>query len=149
MQFWPSEGRQTVEGAAAISDPTAAAALASYLPLKSTTGKNTNFKYVFPFISDNTITITVSTMSLPQSPPAFSRSLKAFRKRLSSLDIEAFESTTFEDLRKAVDDIQKEQAQRRGYRNLNKIKPFLLVLQQYARVIEQFVSAKPDFLAFI
>lgn len=91
----------------------------------------------------------MSTMSLPQNPPAFSRSLEAFQKRLSSLDIEAFESTTFEDLRNSVDHIQKEQAQRRGYRNLNKIKPFLRFLQQYARVIEQFVSAKPDFLAFI
>ena len=88
-------------------------------------------------------------MSLSQTPHAFSHSLEAFKRRLSAPQIEVFELTTFEDLRVAIDDIQTEQARRRGYRNLNKIKPFVDFLQQYARVIEQFVSAKTDFLAFI
>ena len=69
--------------------------------------------------------------------------------QLSPREAEAFEFATFEEVRKAIDNIQDEQAHRRGYRNLNKIRPFLDFLQQYARVIEQFVSAKPDFLAFI
>jgi len=88
-------------------------------------------------------------MSLSQTPAAFSRSLETFKRRLSSQEIETFELATLRDLRFAVADIQQEQAQRRGYRNLNKIKPLVDFLQQYARVIEQFVSAKPDFLAFI
>lgn len=88
-------------------------------------------------------------MSLYPTPPAFSRSLQAFKSQLSSRDIEAFELATFEELKNTIDHIQNEQAHRRGYRNLNKIRPFLEFLQQYARVIEQFVSAKPDFLAFI
>ena len=88
-------------------------------------------------------------MASPPSASSFFRSLAAFRKRLSTQDIENFELTSFDDLKAAINDIQTKQAQRRGYRNLNKIKPFLHFLQQYARVIEQFVSAKPDFLAFI
>ena len=88
-------------------------------------------------------------MPLSPTPPAFSRSLEAFKRQLSSRDAEAFEFATFKELRNAIDNIQNEQAHRRGYRNLNKIRPLLDFLQQYARVIEQFVSAKPDFLAFI
>ncbi|CAF9936412.1 MAG: hypothetical protein ALECFALPRED_006844 [Alectoria fallacina] len=80
---------------------------------------------------------------------AFTRSLEGFRRRLSAEDIENFQLTTFESLQLAIQKIQKEQAQRRSLRNLNKVRPFIGFLQQYARVIEQFVSAKPDFLAFI
>ena len=88
-------------------------------------------------------------MATASPEPAFSRSLADFKKRLSQEDCERFSLTTFEDLRVAIDKIQKEQAQRRSYRNLNKIKPFISTLQQYALVIEQFVNAKSDFLAFI
>ena len=88
-------------------------------------------------------------MPMSATPPAFSRSLEAFKRQLSLQNVEAFQFSTFTELKHAIDDIQKEQAQRRGYRNLNKIRPFLDFLQQYARVIEQFVSVKPDFLAFI
>ena len=80
---------------------------------------------------------------------AFSRVLSAFRSRLSPQDINDFEVTTFDDLKQAIADIQRQQVQRRGLRNLNKIRPFLNSLGQYAQVIEVFVSAKPIFLAFI
>lgn len=80
---------------------------------------------------------------------AFSRVLCAFRSRLSLQDINAFRYTTFDDLKQTISDIQKEQAQRRGLRNLNKIRPFLNGLGQYAQVIEVFVNAKPDILAFV
>lgn len=83
------------------------------------------------------------------SSSAFTRSLEGFRRRLSAEDLENFELTTFESLELAIKEIQRAQAQRRALRNLNKVKPFLRFLQDYARVIEQFVSAKPDFLAFI
>ena len=45
--------------------------------------------------------------------------------------------------------IQAEQAKRRGLRNMRKIKPFVDVLAQYARVIEVFVNVKPDLLGLI
>lgn len=80
---------------------------------------------------------------------AFTRSLEAFKARLSDRDVQKFELTTYEDLRVAIDAIQTEQSQRRGLRNLNRIRPFLNFLQQYSRVIEQFVNAKAELLAFI
>lgn len=88
-------------------------------------------------------------MASASEPPAFTRSLKAFKERLASRDIEAFELATYEDLKIAVDVIQREQSQRQGLRNLNKLRPLLEFLRQYSLVIEQFVTAKADFLAFI
>ena len=88
-------------------------------------------------------------MATASAEPAFSRSLADFKKRLSQQDCERFSLTTFDDLKIAIDKIQREQGLRRSYRNLNKIKPFISTLQQYALVIEQFVNAKSDFLAFI
>lgn len=80
---------------------------------------------------------------------AFSRVLSAFQSRLSPQDINRFRFTTYEDLKLFITDIQKEQAQRRGFRNLNRIRPFLNGLEQYGKVIEVFVNAKPDILAFV
>ena len=88
-------------------------------------------------------------MATASAEPAFSRSLADFKKRLSQADCERFSLTTFDDLKIAIDRIQTEQGLRRSYRNLNKIQPFISTLQQYALVIEQFVNAKSDFLAFI
>lgn len=88
-------------------------------------------------------------MATASAEPAFIRSLADFKKRLTQEDCERFSLTTFEDLTNAINMIQREQGLRRGYRNLNKIKPFISFLQQYALVIEQFVNAKSDFLAFI
>ena len=88
-------------------------------------------------------------MASPSEPPIFTRSLKAFKDQLSGRDVEAFELATYEDLKIAVDSIQREQSQRRGLRNLNKIRPLIEFLQQYSRVIEQFVNSKAELLAFI
>lgn len=80
---------------------------------------------------------------------AFSRVLSAFRRRLSPQDINQFQSTTLEDLKEEITRIQKIQAQRRGFRNLNKVRPFLNGIEQYSKVIEVFVNAKPDIMSFI
>lgn len=79
----------------------------------------------------------------------FSRVLTSFRQRLSPQDINDFESTTLEDLKEEITRIQRIQVQRRSLRNLNKIKPFLNGIEQYSKVIEVFVNAKPDIMAFI
>ena len=79
----------------------------------------------------------------------FSRVLSAFKARLSPGDIETFQFTNFDELKAAIDEIQRTQAQRRSLRNLNKIRPFLNGLEQYSKVIEVFVNAKPDIMAFI
>lgn len=80
---------------------------------------------------------------------AFSRVLARFQSRLSPQSIYEFRLTTYEDLKSFIVELQNEQAQRRGFRNLNKIRPFLNGLEQYAKVIEVFVNAKPDILAFV
>ncbi|KAL6721442.1 hypothetical protein ACLMJK_000545 [Lecanora helva] len=88
-------------------------------------------------------------MSSYDAPQQFSNALDSFKRRLNSQEKEHFELGNLQDLKLAISNIQKEQAQRHGFRNLNKIRPVVDFLQNYARVIEQFVSAKPDFLAFI
>lgn len=80
---------------------------------------------------------------------AFSQVLSAFRRRLSAQDIHDFQSTTFEDLKEEINRIQTVQAQRRGFRNLNKVRPFVNGIEQYSKVIEVFANAKPDIMAFI
>ena len=60
-----------------------------------------------------------------------------------------FQYATIVDLKDAIEEIQKAQAQRYGLRNLNKIKHFLNGLQQYAGVLEVFVQVKPDILGLI
>lgn len=79
----------------------------------------------------------------------FSSVLSAFRRRLTPQDITDFQSTTLEDLKDEITTIQRTQAQRRGFRNLNKIRPFINGIEQYSKVIEVFVNAKPGIMAFI
>jgi hypothetical protein len=87
-------------------------------------------------------------MTSPE-PSTFEKILASFKTRLSQADVELFRITTFDDLKVAVATIQKEQAARKGLRNLNKIKPFLNFLSQYAQVLEVFVQVKPEILCFI
>ena len=54
-----------------------------------------------------------------------------------------------DDLKAAIEDIQKDQAKRRGFRNLAKIRPFINGLQQYANVLEVFVQVKPGLLGLL
>ena len=79
----------------------------------------------------------------------FSHVLSAFRLRMSPQDISDFQSTTFEDLKAEITAIQRKQAQRRGFRNLNRVRPFINGIEQYSKVIEVFVNAKPDIMAFV
>ncbi|KAL9043378.1 MAG: hypothetical protein Q9214_003434, partial [Letrouitia sp. 1 TL-2023] len=88
-------------------------------------------------------------MSFPPTLPAFTRSLRTFQDQLLTSERESFSLTTYDDLKISIETIQKEQRGRRCVRNLNTIKPFLVTLQQYTHVIEQFVNAKAEFLAFI
>jgi hypothetical protein len=76
-------------------------------------------------------------------PASFSRGLADFQKRLSAEQIEEFRFATFQSLQEAVVSIQKEQAQRQSFRNLNKIRPFIDGLTQYSGIIELFVNMQP------
>jgi hypothetical protein len=76
-------------------------------------------------------------------PASFSRGLTDFQKRLSAAQIEEFQFATFQTLQDAIHKIQREQAQRKSFRNLNKIRPFLNGLSQYSKVIELFINMEP------
>lgn len=84
-----------------------------------------------------------SAGSLPTLLPAFSRSLADFQKRLSAEQLKDFQFATFQSLQEAIENIQKEQAERQCLRNLNKIRPFLNGLTQYSAIIELFVNMEP------
>ena len=71
-------------------------------------------------------------------PASFSCGLADFQKRLSAEQIEEFRFATFQSLQEAIHKIQKEQAQRQSFRNLNKIRPFVDGLVQYSKIIELF-----------
>ena len=71
-------------------------------------------------------------------PASFTRGLADFQKRLSAEQIEEFRFATFQSLQEAIHKIQKEQAQRQSFRNLNKIRPFVDGLVQYSKIIELF-----------
>jgi hypothetical protein len=76
-------------------------------------------------------------------PASFTRGLADFQKRLSAAQIEEFQFATFQSLQEAIHKIQKEQAQRQSFRNLNKIRPFLDGLTQYSKIIELFINMQP------
>jgi hypothetical protein len=65
----------------------------------------------------------------------------------SSYDFSNF--TTIDDVYNATDQIQNDQGKTDTMRNLNKIRPFLECLNNYAQVIDTFVQVKPDILALI
>jgi hypothetical protein len=76
-------------------------------------------------------------------PASFSCGLADFQKRLSAAQIEEFQFATFQTLQDAINKIQREQAQRKSFRNLNKIRPFLNGLSQYSKIIELFINMEP------
>src|SRR6266536_4836815 len=80
----------------------------------------------------------------------FASTISAFRSRVTPDVVESFQSvSTLADLSNAIRDIEREQANRKCLRNLGRIRPLLNMLQSYSKVIEIFVNAKPDVLAFI
>jgi hypothetical protein len=75
--------------------------------------------------------------------------LASFRKRQSQRDLDLFDHTDLKELKDTIKRIETEQASRKGLRNLNRIKPFLKALEQYAGVLDVFIQVKPDVLALI
>ncbi|EXJ84579.1 hypothetical protein A1O3_05249 [Capronia epimyces CBS 606.96] len=73
-----------------------------------------------------------------------------FRHNVPRSVLEQFQSvTSLKDLEHAIKEIESQQAARRSLRNLRKVRPFLNALNDYAGVIEVFVNAKPDIMAFV
>ncbi|KAF4626218.1 hypothetical protein G7Y89_g11943 [Cudoniella acicularis] len=76
-------------------------------------------------------------------PNSFNRAFTDFQRRLSAHQIEDFQFATLQSLQEAIQNIQHEQAQRQGLRNLAKIRPFIEGLTQYSITIEIFVNIQP------
>jgi hypothetical protein len=99
-------------------------------------------------------------MSQPQSVQApggvgsasedFHRFLKAFKLKaqLSKKDVQAFENTTIDDVKLAIAEIQKRQIAAGQQRYLARLRPFLVSIEQYGKVIEVFLNSC-EILAFV
>lgn len=80
----------------------------------------------------------------------FHRFLKAFKAeaQLSKKDINNFENTTIDDVRSAIAEIQQRQVNAGQQKYLARLKPFLVSLEQYGKVVEVFLNAS-EMLAFV
>ena len=80
----------------------------------------------------------------------FERARRKVWKKLTHKEQSELPGTcTIQDVWKAAERIQKEQAKRRELGNMNKIRPYLNGLERYGDVIGVFVSSNPEILAFI
>jgi len=112
------------------------------LPITTTPSKKIHRR---PY-SMHTFAMSVETLSLAPFEDAMNKALdKMTQKERDELSV----LQTIDDVYAATDKIQKEQGQKGVLRNSNKIKPYLLWLQQFSGVIEVFVSIKPGLLALI
>lgn len=80
---------------------------------------------------------------------AFTLGLKRFQDGLTSEEMTEFRFATIEDVWKKATEIQKQQSSRGSMRNMARIEPLLSGLSRYSHVIEVFVQAKPEIMAFI
>ncbi|KAH0425605.1 nacht domain protein [Colletotrichum camelliae] len=86
----------------------------------------------------------------PWLEEAFESAKKNFLKSLTNPTKYDFSKIhSIDDVYNATDEIQKQQAQTKTLRGLNKLKPFINGLNQYAGTIEVFVQAKADILSLI
>ncbi|RYP91269.1 hypothetical protein DL770_002587 [Monosporascus sp. CRB-9-2] len=82
---------------------------------------------------------------------AFEFAKSEFKDKLKDDAIydEILKTTSIEQVYDFTDNLQKQQAEKGHLRHLSKIEPFLNRLEEYSKVIEIFIQAKPDILALI
>ena len=85
----------------------------------------------------------------PAPGPAFTQALDRFKTGLTAREICAFEDTTFEDVWKVAEDLQREQSLRHCMQGWARIEPFLTGLKTYSDAVGDFVPGKAEILAFI
>lgn len=79
---------------------------------------------------------------------AFQVALSRFQSRLTKEEREKFELATFDDVRRAILDIQKTQHESKSMVALRRIEPFLEGMKQFGQVIEVFLNVS-NFVCFI
>ncbi|KAF8424842.1 hypothetical protein EV426DRAFT_701102 [Tirmania nivea] len=87
-------------------------------------------------------------MPLPAESP-FTQALKRFQNGLTSKEIDDFKATTIANVWDKACELQREQSRRGSMQNMARIRPFIDGLTKYSGVIEVFVQAEPDIMAFI
>lgn len=80
---------------------------------------------------------------------AFDEALIRFKKDLTDKEKLDFAVTSIEDVYAEAKKIQEKQAVRGSLRNMRRMQPYLNGLTQFATVIEVFVQAKPEIMAFV
>jgi tetratricopeptide (TPR) repeat protein len=84
--------------------------------------------------------------NVPQSP--FDRALDIFKKDLTKRDKDNFKITTFQDLQKSIDDLQKKHQSTRRIQDLSRLGVFLEAIEQYTKVVEPFCNSN-EIVAFV
>ena len=86
---------------------------------------------------------------MPPTKDPFTAALERFRNNLTATEITQFNLTTIDDVWAEVIKIQREQGARRSLQNMARIEPFINGLRNYSAVLEVFIQAKPEIMAFI
>lgn len=87
--------------------------------------------------------------AIPAASRAFDKALSDFKDGLTEKEKKDFAYTSIKDVYREAEAIQKEQSQRASLRNMNRIQPYINGLLQFSGVIEVFIQAKPEIMAFI
>lgn len=79
---------------------------------------------------------------------SFEATLSDFKKRLTPKELNDFEFTTLEDVKKEIGRIQKEQDAFKTMMNMSRIQSFLEGMNELSKIVEVFLNAS-NFVAFI
>jgi hypothetical protein len=87
-------------------------------------------------------------MAANQTPPIppdpiFEVAFKKLKDSVTEADAKVFQSTTFEDVWKAAEDIERIHREKRSLKNMRRIEPFLKGLEGYSKVIEVICNGTP------
>ncbi|TVY46999.1 Vegetative incompatibility protein [Lachnellula occidentalis] len=85
----------------------------------------------------------MATVSTANPNSIFETAYRKLKDSVSSADASAFQSTSFEEVWKAAEEIEKAHEARGNLRNMRRIAPFLKGLQNYAKVIEVLCNGTP------
>lgn len=81
--------------------------------------------------------------------PIFQKVLDRFKKDLSKKDKDYFINvTSFDDLKRSIGELQATQNDKRRYRNLDRLGPFLEAMRQWGQVVEVFCNSN-EIVAFV
>lgn len=78
-----------------------------------------------------------------RTDPIFEVAFRKLKGSVTEADAAVFQSTKFEDVWKAAEDIEKMHREKRSLMNMRRIEPFLKGLEGYSKVIEVLCNGTP------